>query len=104
MKYEKACSLTLNHCTLIVSTNMVCYELGVNFQTIHVHCLKLKPLTHIMVICVNFKEMEINMRENTSGSILSFYIRELFFYGYLHVLPWFHANPSSKALNCLSHH
>ncbi len=48
--------------------------------------------------------MEINMGENTSGSILSFYIHELFFYGYLHVLPWSQANPSSRALNCLSHH
>jgi hypothetical protein len=65
---------------------------------------KLKPLTHIMVICVIFKEMEINMGENTSESILSFYIHELSFYGYLHVLPWPHANPSSGALNCLSHH
>jgi hypothetical protein len=44
------------------------------------------------------------MGENTSGSILSFYIHELFFYGYLHVLPWSQANPSSRALNCLSHH
>jgi hypothetical protein len=46
--------------------------------------------------------MGINMGENTSGSIL--YIHELFFYGYLHVLPWSQANPSSLALNCLSHH
>ncbi len=75
---------------------------GVNFQAIHVHCLKLEPLTHIMVISVIFKETEINMGENTSGSIL--YIHELFFYGYLHVLPWTQANPSSLALNCLSHH
>jgi hypothetical protein len=62
---------------------MVCYELvmnwGVNFQAIHVHCLKLRPLIHIMVICVIFKDMEINMGENTSGSILSFYIHEFSF-------------------------
>jgi len=77
---------------------------GVNFQTIHVHCLKLKPLTHIMVICVIFLKMEINMGENTSGTIFSFYIHEFSFYGYLHVPPWSHANPSSSALNCLSHH
>jgi hypothetical protein len=75
---------------------------GVNFQAIHVHCLKLRPLTHIMVIYVIFKEMEISMGENTSGSILSLYIHELFFYGYLHVLLWLHANPSFGALNCLS--
>jgi hypothetical protein len=76
---------------------------GVNFQAIHIHCLKLK-LTHIMVICVIFKEMKINMEENTKGSKLSFYIHKLFFYGYLHVLPWSHVNPSSSALNCVSHH
>ncbi len=28
MQYERACSLTLNYYTLIVWTNMVCYELG----------------------------------------------------------------------------
>jgi hypothetical protein len=77
---------------------------GVNFQALHVDCLKLRPLTHIMVICVIFKELEINMGKNTSGSILSFYIRELSFYGYLHVLPWSRANPSYGALNYLSHH
>jgi hypothetical protein len=60
---------------------------GLNFQAIHVHCLKLKPLTHIMVRYVIFKEMGINMGENISESILSFYIHELSLYGYLHVLP-----------------
>jgi hypothetical protein len=36
---------------------------GVDFQAIHVHYLKLRPLTHIMVICVIFKEIEIDMGE-----------------------------------------
>jgi hypothetical protein len=36
---------------------------GVDFQAIHVHYLKLKPLTHFMVIYVIFKEIEIDMGE-----------------------------------------
>jgi hypothetical protein len=84
---------------------------GVNFQVVHVHCLKLGPLTHnsllslthIMVICVMFKEMEINMRK-ICGTLLFYSIREPFSYKYLHVLLWSHANPSSNALKCLSHH
>jgi hypothetical protein len=36
---------------------------GVDFQAIHVHYLKFIPLTHIMVICAIFKEIDIDMGE-----------------------------------------
>ncbi len=52
----------------------------------------------------SLRKWRLIWEKNTSGSILSFYIHEFSSYGYLHVLPWFHANLSSSALNCLGHH
>jgi hypothetical protein len=52
---------------------MVCYGLGVNFQVVNVHCLKLRPLTYIMVICVHFKETKIDMGEKYKWNYIVFF-------------------------------
>ncbi len=50
------------------------------------------------------KKQRLVWEKNTSGTILSFSTHEPSSYGYLHVLPWSHANPLFGALNYLGHH
>jgi hypothetical protein len=45
---------------------------GVNSQAVHVYCLKLKPLTYIMVICVLFKETKIDMGKKYKWNCIVF--------------------------------